>query len=122
MGKIQCNGNIDCKYGASFSLLKNEGKMYCKKHSGKDMKNHKNEASKYKCKEEGCSTKPKYNFDTEKKPLYCATHAKPSMTDTRKSNCVLKDCNRRLSNRSLIHCLFHSEIAKKKLIEGGVFY
>jgi len=119
--KKHCGVEI-CNYGASFSFVANVGQFYCKRHALKGMVKHENLVSIYQCKEEGCTTKPAYNYETEKKPLYCASHAKEGMSDTRKGNCVLKDCNRRLGNRSLIYCLSHQISARKKLIENGNFY
>ena len=47
------------------------------------------------CKEPGCKTLPCYNYEGEKKGLYCATHKKEGMVDITHKTCKVHGCNTR---------------------------
>jgi hypothetical protein len=44
------------------------------------------------CVYEECKTRPSYNFEGNKKPLYCSTHKLKEMIDVISTKCIYKNC------------------------------
>lgn len=50
-----------------------------------------------KCKREGCSVRPTFNFEGETKALYCSGCAEPGMIDIKNPKCKGEGCSVRAS-------------------------
>ena len=59
------------------------------------------------CKEENCKKHPSFNFEGEKKKLYCSKHKLKGMIDIINKRCIFKDCKKQPT--------FNFEGKKKKL-------
>ena len=49
------------------------------------------------CIENGCNTRPNYNFISEPKALYCVVHKKDNMVDVKNKRCIENGCNKQQS-------------------------
>lgn len=82
-GYICANGT--CIKGAAFRAP-NDDKLYCKMCAPKNAVNVLNK----KCK--SCDKQPRYNFSTEKRPIFCVTHKSENMVDVTKTTCLEEGC------------------------------
>jgi len=82
------NGTEVCITRACYNT---EGKkaLYCSVHKEPGMINVVN---RDKCIEDGCITRPSYNFLNEKKGIYCEIHKKPNMHNIKDKRCVHEGC------------------------------
>ena len=82
-----------------------------------------------KCIHEGCKKEPTYNYDSEKKALYCATHKLPFMENVHSRKCIHEGC-RKIPNynydneKKALYCATHKlpsmeNINSRKCIHEG---
>jgi hypothetical protein len=77
----------------------------------------------------GCSKQPTFNFEGEKRPLYCAEHKKEGMIDVKHKRCVEPGCSKRpYSNfegeKHALYCAQHKRdeminVVSKRCVEPG---
>lgn len=82
------NGSEICTTRACYNT---EGKkaLYCNTHKEPGMINVVNYD---KCIEDGCITRPSYNYLNEKKGIYCEIHKKPNMINIKDKRCIHEGC------------------------------
>lgn len=84
-----------------------------------------------KCKVNNCYVQPHFNFDGEKKPLYCLQHKLEGMIDIINKRCKEKNCSVQPSfnhkgEKKAVYCFQHKlndmvDVRSKKCIEKGCF-
>jgi hypothetical protein len=69
--------------------------------------------SKYNiCIHENCKTQPSFNFEGEKKPIYCSIHKLDSMIDITHKTCIHENCKKRPNfnfegEKKPLYCAIH---------------
>ncbi len=120
--KKYCKNEL-CKIEGSYGYDKNN--RFCKSHKKDDMI----DVIHLNCIEEGCKTRPTFNYENETKGLYCATHKKNGMINVKDKSCIEKGCKTRpifnYENETKgIYCSAHKkenmiDVINKSCIEEG---
>ena len=69
--------------------------------------------------EEACNTRPSYNYESEKKGIYCNKHKKEGMIDVQSQKCIHENCKKcsSFNNEGETKAIYCNEHKKEGMID-----